>query len=103
MRYVKRSLIALLVCAVLVTALPVGGTGYAEQSGVSTANEGQTVRVGMYVKTSVLDTRRFSARNSSQSGFELGYSDGSGFHQIFKTSAKEIIILPCVNAEIDYG
>ena len=103
MRYVKRSLIALLVCAVLVTALPVGGTGYAEQSGVSTANEGQTVRVGMYVKTSVLDTRRFSARNSSQSGFELGYSDGSGFHQIFKTTAKEIIILPCVNAEIDYG
>lgn len=59
------------------------------------------VRVGMYVSTSLIDTRRFSAKNTSSTGFDIGYASGSNFSTAFSISSKSIVILPHVNASVN--
>lgn len=61
------------------------------------------VRVGMYVTTSLLDTRHFSSLNQSANGFELGYLQGESFQKLFSLSEKAIIIVPQVNSRFENG
>lgn len=61
------------------------------------------VRVGLYVETSLFNTKRFSSLNISQSGFDIGYSTGSkqSFNKLFSLGECSLVILPQVNAKID--
>lgn len=61
-----------------------------------------TVRVGLYVNASKLDTRMFSSANTSDDGFDIGYSSGS-FNKLFTISNSGIILLPQVNASYNAG
>lgn len=72
------------------TVIPAEASGYNEP----------IVRVGMYAATTT-DSRLFSAKTESASGFDIGISDGSGFTKLFSLSYAGIIILPQVNASYD--
>ena len=78
-----------------------GVTGSAETAGDN--YEGPVVRVGLYAKTSSLDTRRFSSRNESRTGFEFGYVKNGDLVKLFSDGAKAIILLPQVNASANYS
>lgn len=88
-----------LLCAALALVLCVSALALPSGAAVSSAE--QVVRVGMYYKFSSVDTRWFSAYDHSDSGFELGYSDGTNFHRLTSTSLKDLVLLPEVNAELD--
>ncbi|MBQ9848723.1 MAG: SpoIID/LytB domain-containing protein [Clostridia bacterium] len=61
------------------------------------------VRVGLYTKTSLINTRRFSSLNVSQNGFDIGYATNASreFNKLFSISNTSVVILPQVNASID--
>ncbi len=59
------------------------------------------VRVGMYVSTSISDSRRFTAKNTSSTGFDIGFASGNNFKTAFSISSKSIVILPHVNAKVN--
>lgn len=99
MRYAEKAL-CLLLAAMLLLALPAGGE--AAPAAAAAYGGEPVVRVGMYILTSVADSRWFSAKNTCESGFEVGYSDGTRFHKLFEIANKSIIILPQVNAGIDF-
>ncbi len=69
---------------------------------VATADESvePIVRVGMYADAPLLDTRRFSSNNISQTGFDIGTTDGEHFNTLFSLDNKSVILLSQVNARI---
>lgn len=100
MRSVKRalSLVLAFVFCIGLAALP-----NENQNTVSAASSNShIVRVGMYAATTT-DTRLFSAKTESSSGFEMGVSSGTSFTKLFSISNKTIYILPQVNADFQNG
>ncbi|MBR5780321.1 MAG: SpoIID/LytB domain-containing protein [Clostridia bacterium] len=62
------------------------------------------VCVGMYVNLNSLDTRRAFSINRSESGFDIGFSNGdNGFVKAFSLSANALVLLPMRNAKYENG
>lgn len=64
---------------------------------VSAKYSHHTVRVGMYYSMPGKDTQPFSSSNTSQSGFEIGYSTSRSFVKLFDLNNNKIIIAPSGN------
>ncbi len=78
---------------------PFGTTTFAKSDSYKEPN----VQVGMYVSTPLLDTKRFSSKNVSSSGFEIGYVSGESFKLLHSLDNKSIILIPQVNANFNGG
>ena len=61
------------------------------------------IHVGMYVLAPLLDTRVFSSSLKSVGGFDIGYTAGDEFVQLFSVTNRNIILLPQVNAYFENG
>lgn len=73
-----------------------------EKVSAQNISNGYIVRVGMYAPTTT-DTRLFSAKTDSASGFDIGFSNGAAFSQLFALNNTSVIILPMVNVDFQNG
>lgn len=91
------------ICLALATVFCLGAIASPAKVSVSAKSEYNepTVRVGMYVYTPLLDTKRFSSKNVSENGFDIGYSTGDSFHTLCSVSNKSVVLLPQVNASLN--
>lgn len=61
------------------------------------------VRVGMYVDSPTLDTRRLYSNNISANGFEIGYTSGDKFVKLLSLNEESIILAPQLNSSLENG
>lgn len=100
MRLAKRRFVALLL-AIVFCAGAFNTTLATNKVSADGAYKDRIVRVGMYVSTSLIDTRRFATKNTSSTGFDIGFASGNNFNTAFSITTKSIVILPHVNASVN--
>ncbi len=94
----RRFVATLLAVLTFVSAVAVSTP--AESASAAVSGE-YKVRVGIYISTSYMDSRRFSTRLTSGTGFDFGYSTGKEMTTLFSHAGSSIIILPQTNANVN--
>ena len=102
MKLVKIRILALTLATVFCIGAGIFESQQTASAATSAYNE-PIIRIGMYVDTSVLDTRLFSSLNKSANGFEIGFSSGYNFQKSFEIANNAFIIAPQVNLNFANG